>query len=243
VKLTGKRALVTGAGGAIGGAIARRFAAEGATIVATDLNCERLDALAESLPGTVTIVADLGSPEGIAAVIAGAGDIDILSINAGGSDGGAALDEISTETWNRVLAVHLTSAFELSRSVVPGMLAKQAGVILFMSSIAGLRGGRTGIAYTTAKWAMVGMAQNIASSLGAEGIRSFAICPGNIAGSVGSAGIQFSPRALANRGRDRLKPPSGQPEDVANLVAFLASEEARHMNGAAIPVDAGWLAF
>lgn len=243
MKLQRHRALVTGAGGAIGGAIATRFAREGATIIASDINEERLTALAERLPGTITILADLGTAEGVADVIARSGEIDILSINAGGSDGGAALDEISTETWNRVLSVHLNSAFELSRAVVPAMLAKQSGVILFMSSIAGLRGGRTGIAYTAAKWAMVGMAQNIASSLGAEGIRSFAICPGNISGSVGSAGLQFSPRALANRGRDRLKPPSGQPEDVANLAAFLASDEARHMNGAAIPVDAGWLSF
>ncbi|MEA3001859.1 MAG: hypothetical protein QOH81_647 [Sphingomonadales bacterium] len=243
MKLQGKRALVTGAGGAIGGAIAMRFAAEGASIVAADLSQERLDTLAERIPGTITIAADLGTPEGVARVVAGMGEIDILSANAGISDGGAALDEIAPETWDRVMAVHLGSAFELARNVVPSMLAKKSGVILLMSSIAGLRGGRTGIAYTTAKWAMVGMAQNIASMLGGEGIRAFAICPGNIAGSVGSAGIQFTPRALNNRGRDRLKPESGKPEDVANLAAFLASDEARHMNGVAIPVDGGWLAF
>lgn len=243
MKLQGKRALVTGAGGAIGGAIAARFAAEGAAIVATDLDQGRLDALAARLPGTIAVAADLGTVQGIAAVTEAAPDVDILSVNAGISDGGAALDEISVETWNRVLAIHLQSAFELSRAVVPGMLAKGEGVILFMSSIAGLRGGRTGIAYTAAKWAMVGMAQNIASSLGAEGIRSYALCPGNIAGSVGSAGIRFSPRALANRGRDRLKPASGRPEDVANVAAFLAGPEARHLNGTAIPIDGGWLAF
>lgn len=243
MKLARKRALVTGAGGAIGGAIASRFAAEGAEIVATDLDGSRLDALATRLPGTVTVVADLATAQGIDAVTKAAGDIGILSINAGISDGGAALDEISVETWNRVLAIHLQSAFELSRAVVPGMLARGGGVMLFMSSIAGLRGGRTGIAYTTAKWAMVGMAQNIASSLGADGIRAYALCPGNIAGAVGSAGIQFSPRALANRGRDRLKPASGRPEDVANVAAFLASDEARHMNGTVIPIDGGWLAF
>jgi NAD(P)-dependent dehydrogenase (short-subunit alcohol dehydrogenase family) len=243
VKLVGKRALITGAGGAIGGAITARFAAEGALIVATDLDQGRLDILAERIPGIMTVVADLAAEEGIKRVVERAGDVDILSINAGISDGGAALDEIRSATWNRVLAIHLHSAFELSRSTVPGMLAKRSGVMLFMSSIAGLRGGRTGIAYTCAKWAMVGMAQNIASSLGAEGIRAYAICPGNIAGSVGSAGIQFSPRALANRGRDRLKPASGRPEDVANLAVFLASDEAHHINGAAIPIDGGWLAF
>jgi NAD(P)-dependent dehydrogenase (short-subunit alcohol dehydrogenase family) len=243
MKFAGKRALVTGAGGAIGGAIARRFATEGAQIIATDLDQGRLDLLAAQIPRITTIAADLAVEEGIARVAAQAGDLDVLSINAGISDGGAALDEITSATWNKVLAVHLHSAFELARSAVPGMLAKHAGVMLFMSSIAGLRGGRTGIAYTSAKWAMVGMAQNIASSLGAEGIRAYAICPGNIAGSVSSAGIQFSPRALTNRGRDRLKPASGQPEDVANLAVFLASDDARHINGAAIPVDGGWLAF
>jgi NAD(P)-dependent dehydrogenase (short-subunit alcohol dehydrogenase family) len=243
MKLAGRRALVTGAGGAIGGAIASRFAKEGATVVATDLDRGRLDALAARLPGTQTIAADLADAAGIATVVAGAGEIDILSINAGISDAGAALDEISSETWHRVLNIHLHSAFELSRSAVPSMLRKRSGVILLMSSVAGLRGGRTGIAYTCAKWAMVGMAENIASSLGAEGIRAYAICPGNIAGSVGSIGLQFSPRALANRGRDRLKPAPGRPEDVANLALFLASDEACHINGAAIPVDGGWLAF
>lgn len=243
MKLAGKRALVTGAGGSIGGAIATRFAAEGAAIVATDLDKDRLDVLAERLPGTLTVAADLCSPDGIAAVVEVASDIDILSVNAGISDGGAALDEISLQTWNRVMAIHLQSAFELSQAVVPAMLQRGSGVMLFMSSIAGLRGGRTGIAYTSAKWAMVGMAQNIASSLGAEGIRSYALCPGNIAGAVGSADIHASPRALHNRGRDRLKPASGQPEDVANVAAFLASEDARYMNGTVIPIDGGWLSF
>jgi NAD(P)-dependent dehydrogenase (short-subunit alcohol dehydrogenase family) len=243
MKLAGKRALVTGAGGAIGGAIATRFAAEGAHIIATDLDRGRLDALAARLPGITTIAADLGAEEGLAKLDVELGNVDVLSINAGISDGGAALDEITAATWHKVLAVNLHSAFELSRRAVPGMLAKRAGVILLMSSVAGLRGGRTGIAYTSSKWALVGMAQNIAASLGAEGIRAYAICPGNIAGAVGTAGIQFTPRALANRGRDRLKPPSGKPEDVANLAAFLGSDEARHMNGAAIPIDGGWLAF
>ena len=243
MKLKGKRALVTGAGGAIGEAIINRFAAEGAEIVATDIDQARLDAIFEQIPGTVGITADLTSPDDITRLVGAVGDIDILSVNAGISDNGAAIDEISSETWNRVLALHLGSAFELSRACVPGMLDRGDGVILFMSSVAGLRGGRTGIAYTSAKWAMVGMAQNIASSLGAEGIRAFALCPGNIAGSIGRADIQPTPRALANKGRDRLKPPSGQPEDVANLALFLASDEARHMNGNAIPIDGGWLAF
>lgn len=243
MSLQGKRALVTGAGGAIGGAIAYRLAAEGAMIVATDLDQWRVDQLIKDVPGTTGIAADLSTPDGIAAVVDFASDIDILSVNAGISDGGAALDEISSDTWNRVLTLHLGSAFELSRAVVPGMLAKGGGVMLFMSSVAGLRGGRTGIAYTSAKWAMVGMAQNIAASLGPEGIRAYALCPGNIAGSISSASIQFTPRALANRGRDRLKPPSGRPEDVANLAAFLVSDEARHMNGVAIPIDGGALAF
>ena len=199
--------------------------------------------MVERIPGTVGIAADLTSPDDISRLISDMGDIDILSVNAGISDNGAAIDEISSETWNRVLGLHLGSAFELSRACVPGMLSRGDGVILCMSSIAGLRGGRTGIAYTSAKWAMVGMVQNIASSLGSEGIRAFALCPGNIAGSIGRANIKPTPRALANKGRDRLKPPSGQPDDVANLALFLASDEARYMNGNAIPVDGGWLAF
>jgi NAD(P)-dependent dehydrogenase (short-subunit alcohol dehydrogenase family) len=244
MSLAGKTVLITGGAGSIGRAIATRFVAEGCRVVAVDVSGERLDALAADLPGIVTVVADLSTAAGADAAIAAAGgDIDILSVNAGISDRGAALDEQDDETWDRVLSVHLTSAFLISRRAVKSMLAKKAGVILLMSSVAGLRGGRTGIAYTSAKWALVGMAQNIAASLGPEGIRAYAICPGNIVGATTAAGVTFTPRALKNRGRDSQKPPPGTAADVANLAVFLAGDEARHINGVAIPIDNGQLAF
>lgn len=244
MSFTGKTVVVTGGAGSLGRAIAARFLAEGGRVIAADIAADRLAALAAELPGVETVAGDLATAEGADAVMAAAGgDVDILSINAGISDGGAALDELDEATWDRVLATHLTSAFLLSRRAVTPMLAKGAGVILLMSSIAGLRGGRTGLAYTSAKWAMVGMAQNIAASLGQEGIRAYAICPGNIPGAVTAANVAFSRRALENRGRDRLKPPGGSPEDVANLAAFLAGDQARHINGVAIAIDNGWLAY
>lgn len=244
MSFAGKTVVVTGGAGSLGRAIVTRFLAEGARVVAADISAERLGQLAAEHPGVVTVAADLCTTEGTDAVMAAAdGDVDILSINAGISDRGAALDELDEETWDRVISTHLTSAFLLSRRAVHPMLAKGAGVIILMSSIAGLRGGRTGLAYTSAKWAMVGMAQNIASSLGREGIRAYAVCPGNIAGAVTAANVTFTQRALENRGRDRLKPPGGTPEDVANLVSFLASDQARHINGVAVPIDNGWLAF
>ncbi len=242
--LAGKTVLVTGAAGSIGRAITEAFVAEGSRVVATDIDAGRLDALKNDLPDVVAVRVDLSTASGVDQVMqAAGGEVDIMSINAGFSDGGAALDEITDETWERVIGIHLHSAFLLSRRAIGPMLHKKAGVFLFMSSVAGLRGGRTGIAYTSAKWALVGMAQNIAASLGPEGIRAYAICPGNITGATTAAGVTFTPRALANRGRDRLRPPPGKATDVADLAVFLAGDGARHINGVAIPVDGGTLAF
>jgi NAD(P)-dependent dehydrogenase (short-subunit alcohol dehydrogenase family) len=166
-----------------------------------------------------------------------------LSNNAGISDGGGAIDELDELVWDRVIAVNLTAAFLLARRVVAGMLKSKSGVIVNMSSVAGLRGGRTGVAYTASKWALVGMAQNIASSLGPEGIRAYAICPGVVSGAVVLGAEPPTPRGILNRGRDQQQPPPTTAQDVANLVAFLVSDESRHLNGIAVPIDSGWLAY
>lgn len=236
--------MVTGAAGAIGGAIARRFHSEGANVIAVDIALDRLAQLAESMPGLRTVAADVSTPEGADAAVSGADErIDILSNNVGMSDGGATLDEIDDAEWSSVISVNLTSALLVSRRVIGGMLRGGGGVILNMSSVAGLRGGRTGIAYTSSKWALVGMTQNIASSLGPEGIRAFVLCPAIVLGAVTLGNVAPTARALKNRGRDARQPGPSTPDDVANVAAFLASDEARHMNGIAVPIDNGWLAF
>jgi NAD(P)-dependent dehydrogenase (short-subunit alcohol dehydrogenase family) len=242
--LSGKTALITGAGGAIGAAIARRLHAQGARVVGVDISEDGFEELRRAIPDVETVVADVSTPQGAdLSVAAGRGTIDILCNNAGIHDGGGAIDELDDATWERVIAVNLTAAFLLARRVVQGMLTAKAGVIVNMSSVAGLRGGRTGVAYTASKWALVGMAQNIASSLGAEGIRAYAICPGVVSGETKLAAVTATPRSIKSRGRDQGQPPPTTPEDVANVLAFLVSEHSRHLNGIAVPIDSGWLAY
>jgi NAD(P)-dependent dehydrogenase (short-subunit alcohol dehydrogenase family) len=243
--LRGKTAIVTGAAGNIGSAFVDRLDAAGARVIAVDISGERLDQLAAGRDLITTVVADVGLRDGAdRAVAACEGSADILCNIAGIGDGLFGADEMSDDLWDRVIEVNLTGTFRLTRRVLPLMLARGGGTVINLSSVAGLRGGRAGIGYTASKWAMIGMTQNIAANLGPEGIRCFAICPGGIQGAVTAAGIQYSELGR-QRAQARMSPasaPRGEASDVAALGMFLLSEQSHHLNGVAIPLDAGVLA-
>jgi NAD(P)-dependent dehydrogenase (short-subunit alcohol dehydrogenase family) len=241
-----RTAIVTGAAGAIGSACARRLAADGYRVLAADVEADRLKAAfsQDAAAGIVPVVADVSAGAGADTIVEAAGDrVDVLLNVAGVGDALMGIEELDDATWQRVIAVNQTGVFLLTRRVIPVMLAREAGVIINMSSVAGLRGGRAGFAYTATKWALVGMAQNIAAGLGPRGIRAHAICPSAIQGAetLTRGGVSETGRARSRR--DNGKPPAGVPADVAATVAFLVSDEARHLNGLALPLDAGWLAF
>jgi NAD(P)-dependent dehydrogenase (short-subunit alcohol dehydrogenase family) len=238
-------ALVTGAAGNMGSAIVAKFASEKIHVVATDLSAERLDDLARAVPDVETVTADVSTAQGVAAAIAQAGPrIDILVNIAGISDGGASVEELDDAKWERVLRINLTSTYMLCNRVTPGMIEREYGVILNMASVAGLRGGRSGAAYTSTKWAIVGLSQNIAASIGSEGVRCHAICPSRIVGAVAmSRGVERTARGRFRADRDAGRPAPGKPEDIAELASFLISDAAHHLNGLAIPADGGWLAY
>jgi len=239
-----RTAIVTGAAGAIGSACAGRLAADGYRVFAVDVEPDRLERVL-ALPGElVPVVGDVSDPGGADAIVAAAGGrVDVLLNVAGVGDALMGVEELDDERWLRVVSVNQTGAFLLTRRVVPLMLERGAGVVVNMSSAAGLRGGRAGFAYTATKWALVGMAQNIAAGLGPKGIRAHAICPSAIQGAetLTRGGVSEAGRARGRR--DAGKPPAGVPDDVANTVAFLVSDQAKHLNGLAVPVDAGWLAY
>jgi NAD(P)-dependent dehydrogenase (short-subunit alcohol dehydrogenase family) len=241
----GRTALVTGAAGGIGSAIASQLYEDGYFVVAIDLSQERLQDLALKLPGIKTIVADISGPEGVATVMAEAGDaIDVLCNAAGVSDGGASVEELTDEIWERVLRINLTSIYLMCNRVVTQMVTRGEGVVINLSSAAGLRGGRAGAAYTASKWAIVGMSQNIAASVGVDGVRCHAICPARIEGAIDMGkGVTRTPKGIFRAERDAGRPKSGKPSDVSSLVSFLVSDRAAHLNGMALPVDGGWLAF
>lgn len=239
-----RTALVVGAAGSIGGAIAERLFRDGYRIVGVDVSEDGL----RELSGRIEcdrVVADVRTGIGVDSAIAAAGSrVDVLCTTMGVSDGGGSVEEIDDELWARVLDVNLQSVFRLCRGVVPIMQAQGAGVIINIASVAGLRGGRAGAAYTATKWAVVGLSQNIASTLGPEGIRCHAVCPSLIEGAKRMAtGVQRSPRADLRRNRDSQRPPAGRPEDVASVTAFLVSDAAAHLNGLALPLDGGLLAY
>jgi len=243
VKLEGRTAIITGAGSGIGLATARMFSAEGATVVAVDISSDRLEALRGELAGIVTVAADISLPESADRIVAAAGArIDVLFNNAGIMDRLALADEAPEELWDRVMAVNLTAPYLLCKRALPGMVDRGGGVIINTASIAGLRGGRAGAAYTASKFGVVGLTYNIAATYSGQGIRCNAICPGGVQTHISESDPGRSERGLAAVMRDR-RPPPAPPEQIAEVALFLASDESVRVNGVALPVDAGWLAY
>jgi NAD(P)-dependent dehydrogenase (short-subunit alcohol dehydrogenase family) len=247
--LEGKTVLVTGgAGPGMGRAMVDLFSAEGARVVAVDVDGDRVATLARERPGVSTVTADVSTPDGADAAIAAAGgQLDVLC-NHGGIGGAgdkfAFADELPEETWHQMIAANLTGPFLLTKRALPIMVARGGGVITNTASVAGIRGGRAGLAYTAAKWGLVGLTQNVASTFADQGIRCNAICPGPTGHrQTSESALGLSERALSVLTRDRDKPAPCPPELVAGVAVFLASDAAARINGAIIPVDGGWSAY
>lgn len=261
-RLQDRVALITGAGGSIGRGLVEAFLAEGARVVAADISADHLAALKRDFPEVNTVVADVATGEGADWAVAAAGsELEIVCNNAGISDIGAFADMLSDEIWLKVINVNLNAAFLVSRRALKIMIARKKGVFVNTASVAGLRGGRTGAAYTASKWGLVGLTQNIASTLGPLGIRANAICPGTTEGPMQKLGPQYGAdqasyvtdqraqypeeilaRIQKNRTRDTGVPPRVSIASVTGAAVFLASDDAAHINGVALPVDGGWLA-
>jgi NAD(P)-dependent dehydrogenase (short-subunit alcohol dehydrogenase family) len=249
--LQGKSAIVTGGGMGIGRAISRRYAAEGARVVIFDINADAANetvALIEADGGAASFIrADLGSPDDIAAAAAGAieacGQLDILCNNAGVMDALRPPLAGDLAQWNFVFAINVTAPYLLSQAVLPHMIANQSGAIVNIASIAGITGGRAGTAYTSSKHALIGLMKNIAYAHAEDGIRCNAICPGGINTGIAT---RDAPRNDFGAARFRLahgtKPRHGEPDEIARVAAFLASDDASFVNGVAVPVDGGWMA-
>ena len=250
-KLLDQVAVITGAASGMGRAMARRFAAEGARLVLADLQEAKLIDVAQQLVdagyAVVTEVVDVSNGDDVARMIERAqsqyGGLNILCNNAGILDNLTPLHDTDEAMWDRLLGVNAKGPFLASRLAVKAMLEGGGGSIINTASAAGNHGGRGGAAYTASKHAVVGLTKSIAWFYGPHNIRCNAICPGAVMTAMASS---FTPHP---EGFERYSkhfptvPPFGKARDIGDVAAFLASDDARYVNGAIIPVDGGWVAY
>lgn len=239
-RLDGKTALVTGATGGIGQAIARALHGQGATVVLSGTRRTVLDELASSLGGRAHVVAaDLGDREAVEGLLgaaeAVAGQIDILVNNAGITRDGL-LMRMKDEDWYTVLEVDLTAGFRLARAAVRGMMKRRWGRIVGISSVVGATGNPGQTNYAAAKAGMIGFSKALAAEVASRGITVNVVAPGFIATPMTEALTEEQRAKLGERiPAGRL----GTPEDVAGAVAYLASEQAAYVTGATLHVNGG----
>ncbi|CDX29658.1 Short-chain dehydrogenase/reductase SDR [Mesorhizobium sp. ORS 3359] len=243
-----KIVLVTGAAGAIGSAAVRRFVEEGAAVAVADLDGPRAQALAAAFGDRAEAFAvDVAEPVAVdamvTAVVTRFGRIDVLFNNAGISGKVAPVHELSTEDWQRIVGINLNGMFYVLRATLASMIAgKIKGSVVNMgSSMAGWDVLSGGAGYASTKHGVVGLTRIAALDAAAYGIRVNAICPGVIETRLGvPAQDQAAYEAGIRRFAERIPLRRiGQPEDVAAAVAFLASDDARHVTGVDWLLDGG----
>jgi 3-oxoacyl-[acyl-carrier protein] reductase len=238
--LTGQKALVTGASGGIGGAIARALHAQGATVALTGTREAALQALAAELGDRTRILtADLSQPEEPGRLIqeaeAALGQIDILVSNAGITRDGLAM-RMRDEDWQTVLDVNLTAGFRLIRAALRGMLRRRRGRIICITSLVGVAGNPGQANYAASKAAMIGMAKSIAAEVATRGITVNCVAPGFVATAMtDKLSDDQRARGTAAIPMDRF----GTPEEVAAAAVYLASAEAAYVTGQTLHVNGG----
>ena len=243
MKLKGKVAAITGGARGIGHSTAVKFAAEGAKVAVCDINPELIEQTLQEIRSTGGEAdgyqVDVTNKEQIAAmvkaVMAKWGRIDCV-VNNAGIVMDAQLKNMSDMQFDTVIDVNLKGVYNCTRAVVDVMIAQQSGVILTTSSIVGLYGNFGQTNYAASKFAVIGMTKTWARELGRKGIRAIAVCPGFIATPILSKMPEDVLQGMAKKvPNGRL----GTPEEVANVFAFLASDDASYINGAVISVDGG----
>ena len=242
-RLAGKTALVTAAGAGIGRASAKAFAAEGAVVLATDVDAEALASLAREDPRIRTVRLDVRDANAVSAVAGNAGPVDVLFNCAGFVHDGTIL-ECSEADWDFAFDLNVKSMYRTIRAVLPGMLARKRGSIVNMSSVASsVKGAPNRFVYGTTKAAVVGLTKAVAADFVGKGIRCNAVCAGTVdtpslRGRIAAHGDPEVARAafVARQPIGRL----GTAEEIAALVLYLASDESSYTTGAIHVIDGGW---
>ncbi|MDR3425203.1 MAG: 3-oxoacyl-[acyl-carrier-protein] reductase [Alphaproteobacteria bacterium] len=239
--LSGKNALVTGASGALGRAIALALHALGARVVLSGTKVEALDALkAEMGARAFTAVGNLADPAVPAALLKEAearlgGGVDILVNNAGLTRDGLAL-RMKDEDWDVVLNVNLSAAFRLSRAALKGMMSRRWGRIVSITSVVGVTGNGGQANYAASKAGLIGMSKSLAQEIASRGVTVNCVAPGFIASAMTEVLTEEQKaKILAGIPVGCM----GEPADIGAGVAFLASEEARYITGQTLHINGG----
>jgi meso-butanediol dehydrogenase/(S,S)-butanediol dehydrogenase/diacetyl reductase len=241
-RFTDKVVIVTGAGSGIGAATVKRFAREGARVVLVGRNVEKLEAVAAGLkPGQKLVhAADVSDWEQVQALIAKTveyfGQLDVLINNAGVAPSGK-ITEASIEDWHKVFAIDVDGVFHGCRAAMPHLI-KSRGCIVNVSSVSGLGGDWKMSFYNAAKGAITNFTRALALDHGADGVRVNAVCPTMTRSELTED--MFSDETILAKFAERIalgRP--GEPEEVADVIAFLASNDARFVTGVNLPVDGG----
>lgn len=242
-RFEGQIAIVTGGGGGIGSAIAMRLASEGGVVIVTDSNLDGANEVARGITHAggraEALQADISKGAEctrlVAEVLKRHARIDVLVNNAGIMRRGNIMD-ISEDDWNITFAVNIDAMFHLCRAVIPGMIAQGGGAIVNTASQWGLHPAPNHIAYNVSKAAVASFTQNLGRDCAPHKIRVNGVCPGEVHTPMLEAGVKRSGRTMADL--DRLVPFGrvGKPEEIAALVAFLASDEAPYMCGSLVEI-------
>jgi NAD(P)-dependent dehydrogenase (short-subunit alcohol dehydrogenase family) len=246
-RFEGRSVLITGAASGIGRATAQRLAREGARVACADVQAQGLEETVKVLEQegaeALALQCDVSDPNSVAQTVRETverlGSLQVLC-NIAGILRFDHTHELSLEAWNRVLAVNLTGTFLVCQAAIPHLL-ESGGVIVNMSSTAGLAAHPWTAAYSASKGGVLAFSYALALEYGKQGVRVNAVCPGGIETPIHDA--FHVPEGANPKLLRRIMPFRGmeKPESVADVIAFLASDEARHIHGSAIPVDGGML--
>jgi 2-keto-3-deoxy-L-fuconate dehydrogenase len=242
-RLSGKTALVTAAGAGIGRATAKAFADEGARVLATDIDAAALAALAAESPRLETAILDVRSDDAVAALFDGGFAPDVLFNCAGFVHHGTILD-CAPADWAFSFDLNVTAMYRVIRAALPGMVERGGGSIVNMASVvSSVRGAANRCVYGASKAAVIGLTKSVAQDFVTQGIRCNAICPGTVQSPSLEVRIAAMADPVAARAAFIARQPMGrlgQPDEIAALAVYLASDESSFTTGTAQVIDGGW---